>query len=259
MSAYKANRNGDSSNLSEKERADKNNAQNVRNAADVAIASGHPVAAAIGGAVKTADKITGGKASEGLGKAATKVMNKMPNGKAMQNVSNKINESGAGDAIGKAAAMKNGAGGTSGATDAGATASSGAQGAAGAGDGAKAGSGTPKKPLLGNKDNSKEKSPGTFSGEGFGNINFKKVAMILLPVVVVLFGFLLLILSAYSVTMGGFDEAFGAAGASGESTGNLNYSTNDPKAQEFYKRINEVKLSVQMSGKNVTAVQIVAV
>lgn len=260
MSAYKANRNGDSSNLSEKERADKNNAQNVRNAADVAIASGHPVAAAIGGAVKTADKITGGKASEGLGKAATKVMNKMPNGKAMQNASNKLSESGASDAIGKAAAMKNGAGGTSGAGGADAAKTgSGAQGAAGAGDGAKAGSGTPKKPLLGNKDNSKEKSPGTFSGEGFGNINFKKVAMILLPVVVVLFGFLLLILSAYSVTMGGFDEAFGAAGASGESTGNLNYSTNDPKAQEFYKRINEVKLSLQMSGKNVTAVQIVAV
>ena len=66
MSSYKANRNGNNSsdsNLSEKERANKNNTNNVRNAADVAIASGNPYAVAAGGAVKAADKLTGGKAS----------------------------------------------------------------------------------------------------------------------------------------------------------------------------------------------------
>ena len=166
MSAYKANRNGDSSNPSEKERADKNNAQNVRNAADVAIASGHPVAAAIGGAVKTADKITGGKASEGLGKAATKVMNKMPNGKAMQNASNKINESGAGDAIGKAAAMKNGAGGAD-------------ENSGGEAPG-KLSNSTSGLSNIGNKSKNKEKQE--LSGEGIGKINLKKILPIVLPI-----------------------------------------------------------------------------
>ena len=56
----------------EKERSDENNAKNVRNAAEVAIASKNPYAMAAGGAVKAADKVTGGKASERIGKEMTK-------------------------------------------------------------------------------------------------------------------------------------------------------------------------------------------
>ena len=41
---------------SEEERADRNNANNIRNAAEIAIASKEPHAAAVGGAVKAADK-----------------------------------------------------------------------------------------------------------------------------------------------------------------------------------------------------------
>ena len=108
MSSYKANRNDKNSNISEKERADKNNAKNIQAAADVAIQSGHPIAAAVGGAVKVADKLTGGKASEQLGKAATKAMNGTPGGKKLQDASNKLSESGASDAISKVASMKGG-------------------------------------------------------------------------------------------------------------------------------------------------------
>ena len=131
MSSYKARRNSENDNISEKERADKNNANNIRNAADVAIQSGHPVAVAAGGAVKAADKLTGGKASEKLGKGMTKAMDRMPGGKRLQDASNKLSESGASDAIGKAAAMKGG-------------------NAAGGGATPQTGAGIPKEPILGN-------------------------------------------------------------------------------------------------------------
>ena len=58
--AYQANR----ENMTpeeQKARNDANNAKNIRNAADVAIASKNPYAMAAGAAVKGADKLTGGK------------------------------------------------------------------------------------------------------------------------------------------------------------------------------------------------------
>lgn len=246
MSAYKANRNNsgrEENSSSEKERADKNNAQNVRNAADVAIASGHPVAAAIGGAVKTADKITGGKASEGLGKAATKVMNKMPNGKAMQNASNKLNESGAGDAIGKAAAMKNGAGG--------------ADGNSGGEAPGKLSNSTSGLSNIGNKSKNKEKQE--LSGEGIGKINLKKILPIVLPIALGFITIIIIIVMINSLIFGGFELAFGASGSAGESTGDITYTTDNPEAKAFYERINSAKTELQEAGKNVTALQIVAV
>lgn len=246
MSAYKANRNNsdrEENSSSEKERADKNNAQNIRNAADVAIASGHPVAAAAGGAVKAADKITGGKASEGLGKAATKVMNKMPNGKAMQNASNKLNESGAGDAIGKAAAMKNGAGGADGNS-----------GGEAPGELSNSTSGLSN---IGNKSKNKEKQE--LSGEGIGKINLKKILPIVLPIALGFITIIIIIVMINSLVFGGFELAFGASGSAGESTGDITYTTDNPEAKAFYERINSAKTELQEAGKNVTALQIVAV
>lgn len=246
MSAYKANRNNsdrEENSSSEKERADKNNAQNIRNAADVAIASGHPVAAAAGGAVKAADKITGGKASEGLGKAATKVMNKMPNGKAMQNASNKLSESGASDAIGKAAAMKNGAGGADGNS-----------GGEAPGELSNSTSGLSN---IGNKSKNKENQE--LSGEGIGKINLKKILPIVLPIALGFITIIIIIVMINSLVFGGFELAFGASGSAGESTGDITYTTDDPDAKAFYERINSAKTELQEAGKNVTALQIVAV
>ena len=94
----------------EKERADANNANNIRNAADVAIASKNPYAMAIGGAIKAADKMTGGKSTEFLGKQMTKANKMTPGGRSIQRKSNKLNESGMSDKIGTAASMKNGGG-----------------------------------------------------------------------------------------------------------------------------------------------------
>lgn len=252
MSAYKANRNssGRKENTgSEKERADKNNAQNVRNAADVAIASGHPVAAAAGGAVKAADKLTGGKASEGLGKAATKAMQKAPGGQRLQNASNKLNESGAGDAIGKAAAMKNGAGGANGIP--------GNAGTAGTENSARQNASSNGPQNAGNKSNNKEKQD--LSGEGIGKINLKKILPIVLPIALGFITIIIIIVMINSLIFGGFELAFGASGSAGESTGDITYTTDDPDAQAFYERINSAKTELQEAGKNVTALQIVAV
>lgn len=86
-----------------------NNAKAVRAAADIASQSGNPYAMAIGKGVQVADKISGGKASENLGKALN-TMNKMSGiqGKMMQAALNKMGESGTSDRIASAVNMKNG-------------------------------------------------------------------------------------------------------------------------------------------------------
>lgn len=95
----------------EKQRNDANNANNVRAAAEVASKTNNPYAKAIGEGVKLADKISGGKASEKLGKKLTTI-NKMNGlkGKMMQAALNKMSESGTSDRIRNAASKSNGPG-----------------------------------------------------------------------------------------------------------------------------------------------------
>ncbi len=92
----------------ERKRQDENNANTIKNAADVAIASKNPYAMAAGGIVKAADKASGGKSTELLGKAMTTANRVSPGGRRIQKASNYLAESGAGDKIGTAASMKNG-------------------------------------------------------------------------------------------------------------------------------------------------------
>ena len=66
--------NGNDNQMSQDERNVKNNANNIRNAADVAMASKNPYAMAAGAVVKGADKITGGKSTEALGKAINNII-----------------------------------------------------------------------------------------------------------------------------------------------------------------------------------------
>ena len=116
--AYQANRGDDydaSQSYSDQKKAEDarnsaNNANTIRNAADVAMASKNPYAMAAGAAVKAADKLTGGKSTEMLGKGMTKANKMAPGGRSIQNASNKLAESGMGDKIGTAASMKSGGG-----------------------------------------------------------------------------------------------------------------------------------------------------
>ena len=130
--------------MSQDQRNTQNNANNIRNAADVAIASKNPYAMAAGAAIKGADKLTGGKSTEALGKAMTKANKVAPGGKKIQDASNKLSESGASDKIGKAARTYNsaGGGGAAGGASGGANAAGGASQAGGAASGAGAAGGT---------------------------------------------------------------------------------------------------------------------
>ena len=62
---------------SEDERSTENNANNLRNAANVAMQTKIPHAVAAGAIVKGADKLTGGKSSEAAGKIITKINKRM--------------------------------------------------------------------------------------------------------------------------------------------------------------------------------------
>ncbi|MBQ4031078.1 MAG: SpoIID/LytB domain-containing protein [Bacilli bacterium] len=97
-----------------KKRNDANNADNLRNAADVAIATKDPTATAIGTTVKKADELTDGKSTELLGKALTNNFKYTPGGKQIQQSLNYINESGMGDKLGQAAALMNAGNGETG-------------------------------------------------------------------------------------------------------------------------------------------------
>lgn len=90
---------------SEDERSTENNANNLRNAANVAMQTKIPHAVAVGAIVKGADKLTGGKSSEAAGKIITKINKRIPMGKQIQETSNELNESGISDAIGAATSI----------------------------------------------------------------------------------------------------------------------------------------------------------
>jgi len=85
-----------------------NNANAVRVAADVASKSGNPYAVAAGKAVQVADKITGGKASEKLGKSINTVNKLSPGGRITQKAINRASESSTADRIGRALSKKKG-------------------------------------------------------------------------------------------------------------------------------------------------------
>ena len=87
----------------QKARNDANNANTIKNAAEVASKTNNLYAKAAGEAVKMADKISGGKASEKLGKKMTQLNKFAPGGRKIQKLSNKLSESGMGDRIGDAA------------------------------------------------------------------------------------------------------------------------------------------------------------
>lgn len=86
-----------------------NNANNIRAAADIASKTNNPYAKAIGEGVKIADKISGGKSSEMLGKHLDRVnrLNGLQ-GKMVQSALNKMSESGTSDRIASAMSAKNG-------------------------------------------------------------------------------------------------------------------------------------------------------
>ena len=232
----------------DEDRALKNNTDNIKNAADVAIASGNAYAMAAGAAVKAGDKLTGGKASEALGKGLTKVTEAMPGGAAVQEKLDQINESGLGDKAGKAASIYtqvNSSTPTS-------LDQAGSNGAVGKN---KSNSQSNLRDENSNLDN--QDYDGNSSGKG--TVIIKKVAIFGLPILIS-FIFLFTIIIAVVTTYADFEDALGASNASGEETGSfIDFNATTEEAKDFYKRINEVKQEFANQGKTVEAVKIVAV
>lgn len=278
--AYRANRGsyGNPSVEDKDARSNANNANNIRNAADVAIASKNPYAVAAGGAVKAADKLTGGKASEGLGKAMTN-MNKMnPGGRLVQNASNRLNESGLGDKIGKVASMKNqfagkGSDGVSSKANEAVKPNdadivnknknleNSSNGEPGSSPSSRVGRKSSKFDTGDNKNdkNNDNNSSGTGSASFFAKIptSVKVVMVAVIPLIAIVM-LILIPVMIISTTVSEFSDAFGISAFIGEDTGNINVpSSKEEKA--FYEKINNVKLRYQANGKTVDALKIVAV
>ena len=87
----------------EKQRADENNANLVRQGAKIAKTFGGPHGQAIGRGIEAADKLTGGRVGDALGRGLTKATNSMPGGKKLQDGLNKASESGAANKLGNTA------------------------------------------------------------------------------------------------------------------------------------------------------------
>ena len=275
MASYEANRGSSSvsdDKEAEKERANANNANNIRNAADVAIATKNPYAMAAGAAVKAADKITGGKSTDALAKGMTTANKISPGGRSIQAASNKLNESGASDKIGQAARAKNavaggGQGGppSSGAANAANNAQQAASGAEKAQKAAETAEKVEKKaPPIGggsSKDDDDDDSSKKNSSILGGFISKSVITTILISAAPFLFIFILFFAAIATVSglFGDYEDAFGMSNTLNEETGGVVFSASTPEQQDFYDRVNQVKLEYQANGKTLDAMKIVAV
>ena len=187
--------------LSDKrDRDNANNAEAVKTAANIASKSGHPVAAGIGKGIQAADKLSGGKASEKLGKSLSKANKMVPGGRLAQKLTNKASESGLTKKINQANSKR----------------SSSTGGKAGKVSSSKAGFGSLLSSMAG--ANSKEKQKQEFDDSNYGGFeNFKvakktivKAAMIIAPAMVFII-FVVIILGGgitflNAVTLGHADD-----------------------------------------------------
>lgn len=236
--SYQARRNDGS----QREQNNQKNANNIRNAADIAIATKNPYAVAAGGAVKAADKLTGGKASDKLGKMVTKANQMAPGGKKAQDVLNNLDDSDLANKLGKAAAMYNAQNNISNLPE--------------QNTNRKESSRRNKGDSLQNGEESNQDSES--KGSGIGSVAQKVVLIGVGSLIIVIF-FFVIIISAV-VPYADFEDALGASYASGEETGSFtDFEAVTKEAKDFYERINSVKLEFAKEGKTIEAVRIVAV
>lgn len=250
--SYQANRNGSNEEIdieAQKQRNIQNNANNIRNASDIAIATGNPYAAAAGAVVKAADKATQGKSSEALGKVLNNTLQKQPGGDKLQEKLNQINESGLGDKMGQAAAAYNGMQqSTAGNTP---TANNASQATADATQNSESTTGFGRKSGLSSffdsEDKKRERAKET--GEsGDADIDaevkmqqeVKNVAIIMLPIMAVVLIFTMIV-SAVAGGISDFDDALGSSDKVEESTGEVDFEPTSKEAEKFYDRLLEIK------------------
>ena len=286
----------------EQQRNSANNAETIRNAADVAIASKNPYGVAAGGAIKAADAVTGGKASELAGKGLAKANQLAPGGRALQNGINGINESGLGQKAGQAARIYNGMNGrpnqgsqlakqpTGNNMD---TIGRGRDEPSSSLNKAQVQPGTangnePEEEVQAVKEKkAKENNPPRIAGIGpfgkqpgrnneeannqegpeqenqlklVGSRGARIIIALTLPFAGLMLIMLLLVAAASTLFGGNFEDALGASKAAGEDLGTAEFMDGGTKdAEDYYERINNVKLTFQAQGKSFNALDIASV
>ena len=249
--AYEANRDPEF----EKARADANNANTIRNAADVAIATKNPYGVAAGVAVKGADALTDGKASEALGKAMTKANQYSPGGNQVQNLSNNLSESGLGDKIGQAAAMKNQIDARNGGGQ-GSLPSSNVQNTL------EVSNVTNADNSLDDKKNNNDNEDSETKKAGLGGFVISTVVKVALVAILPLFFIILILFIVIANTVGlvgDYEDAFGISHTVGEETGGFYFTPANEEQQKFYDRVNDVKTEFQANGKDLDPLKVVAI
>ena len=272
-------------------RADANNAQNVKNAADVAIATKNPYAVAAGTIVKGVDAATGGAGSELLGKALTRANKITPGGGLAQKGLNKINESGAGDAAGKAASIysqKNGPKGEGNqAPNQVKTPKGGEQGSSLPSSGDKktpqpGDKNAPQNPnaKTGEKGDAKDKAgkekkvPETSSknpaqeseeekkSKGYTRYGLKsplaRVALLVFAPYIFSITIIIMVVASVVGYFDDYEDAIGISATQGEETGGVVFSASSQEQQDFFNRVLEVRNTYLAQGKNVDPLKVVA-
>jgi hypothetical protein len=226
-----------------------------------------------GGAVgaKAVDVIANTKAGDKILNQGAKTLNRMP---GMGKAAKKLNDSGAVDAVDKGIDLVGGkgvGGAASGASSTNAISGGGqgsslpsSSGTKALGDTSSGGglSSLPKSSSSSNNssnnndsdDKKKKDSFGMFSG----NALIKAAVFTFFPFLIII---LLIFIAIASVSglFSEYEDAFGISQTTGEETGNLFFQAASTEQQEFYDRVNTVKLSYQAMGKNVDALKVVAV
>ncbi len=266
-----------------------NNAETLRNAADVAMASKVPHAVAAGAAVKAADKLTGGAATNIAGKGLAKANQIAPGGKQLQGGINGLNESGLGQKAGQAARMYGGRKNRGSelakeptgnnmdtigrGRDEPSSSLNSPQVQPGSANGEQSKEeGTPRIAGIGpfgkqpgnnkeqNDNGNQQDESGNNSYSIFGSKEAKVIVALTLPLVALMCIFIILIAGVSTLYGGGFEDALGAGQTAGEDTGTSDYFTGATKdAQDYYDRINDVKLTFQAQGKTFESLDIVSV
>lgn len=108
----------------------------------------------------------------------------------------------------------------------------------------------------GDKDSDKKKK--NASGTFFGSTIVKMVVFSLLPLLVLIL-FLFAVIAGVSGLFSEYEDAFGISHFNDEETGGLFFQAASKEQEEFYERINNVKLSYQAMGKTVDPLKVVAV
>lgn len=239
--SYQAKRNGEYSSKEEIDSA--KNANNIRNAANVAIATKNPYAAAAGATVKAADALTSGKASEGLGKALSKANQIAPGGQNLQDALNNLNDSGISDKIGDAAFASHKYNDYINQTQ--------------PEHEKKVNGQRPSARNFNELDNSDYNGEGEneAKGSGFAKTIVAISALMFAPIIIVFF----VIIAAVS-TENNFEDAFGSSYINGETIGGyVEIPKSEKEANEFYERILKVREKLAQKGMEFESVKIVAV